>query len=82
MVTFRAAAAGGCVEAALASKAAVVFLFYDHHSEAGLLAATLNSEAFYIGALGSRRAHVASFVRSSWGSMTPGRDRRSDQDAA
>jgi len=37
---------------------AVVFLFHDHASEAALLATALRSDAFYIGALGSRRTHT------------------------
>lgn len=37
---------------------AVIFLFHDHASEATYLPAALRSEAFYIGALGSRRTHA------------------------
>ena len=37
---------------------AVIFLFHDHASEAALLAEALGSNAFYIGALGSRRTHT------------------------
>ncbi|HTJ59283.1 MAG TPA: XdhC family protein [Devosiaceae bacterium] len=37
---------------------AVVFLFHDRDWEAGLLGAALSGDAFFIGALGSRRAHA------------------------
>ncbi len=38
---------------------ACVLMFHDHHWEAALLKQALASEAFYIGALGSARAHDA-----------------------
>lgn len=38
---------------------AVITLFHDHDRELPALARALNSDAFYIGALGSRRAHAA-----------------------
>jgi len=38
---------------------ACVFLFHDHDWEARLLAEALNSPAFYVGAMGSRRTHAA-----------------------
>lgn len=37
---------------------AMVFLFHDHDWETALLRAALDSEAFFIGALGSRRTHA------------------------
>jgi xanthine dehydrogenase accessory factor len=42
---------------------AVVFLFHDHAAEADLLRTALASDAFYIGALGSRRTHAARVAR-------------------
>lgn len=46
-------------EAALVDEAtAVVSLFHDHDYEPDILAAALRSQAFYIGALGSRRTHA------------------------
>jgi xanthine dehydrogenase accessory factor len=38
---------------------AVVFLFHDHEAETELLSTALRSDAFYVGALGSRRTHAA-----------------------
>lgn len=37
---------------------AVVFLFHDHDWEAGLLEQALEQDAFFIGAMGSRRTHA------------------------
>ncbi|MEO8883513.1 MAG: XdhC family protein [Devosia sp.] len=37
---------------------AVIFLFHDHDSEAVFLRTALQSQAFYVGALGSRRTHT------------------------
>lgn len=37
---------------------AIALLFHDHEWEIGVLAAALNSQAYYIGAMGSRRAHA------------------------
>jgi xanthine dehydrogenase accessory factor len=39
------------------SRTAIAFLFHDHDWEEELLPAVLRSDAFYIGALGSRRTH-------------------------
>lgn len=38
-------------------RTAIVFMFHDHEWEAELLPAALSTDAFYIGALGSRRTH-------------------------
>ncbi len=38
---------------------AMVSLFHDHDIETALLAGALNTDAFYIGALGSKRTHLA-----------------------
>lgn len=40
-------------------RSAVALFFHDHAWEPGLLARALRSEAFYVGAQGSRRAHAA-----------------------
>lgn len=40
------------------SRSAVVFLFHDHDWEGVLLAQALTTEAFYIGAMGSRATHA------------------------
>lgn len=40
------------------SRTAVVLMFHDHDWEDPLLAAALETEAFYLGALGSRRTHA------------------------
>ncbi len=37
---------------------AIVMLFHDHDWEPGILGAALSSDAFYIGALGSRKTHA------------------------
>ena len=37
---------------------AAIFLFHDHDWENGLLCAALDTEAFFIGAMGSRRTHA------------------------
>jgi xanthine dehydrogenase accessory factor len=42
---------------------AIVCLFHDHGSEARFLVAALASDAFYIGALGSRRTHAERVMR-------------------
>lgn len=39
-------------------RTAVVFLFHDHDWEIELLAQTLEQDAFYVGAMGSRRTHA------------------------
>lgn len=39
------------------AQSAIVFMFHDHEWEKRLIPAALNSRAFYIGALGSRRTH-------------------------
>ncbi len=38
---------------------AIVLLFHDHDWESGILKAALESDAFYIGALGSKKTHAA-----------------------
>lgn len=44
---------------------AIVFMFHDHDRETALLVRALESEAFYIGALGSRATHQARCARLS-----------------
>lgn len=44
--------------ASLDSRTAVALFFHDHHREPPLLAHALRSPAFYVGALGSARAHA------------------------
>lgn len=51
---------------------AAVFLFHDHEAETGLLGAALASDAFYIGALGSRRTHAARVARLAAAGLSPG----------
>jgi len=49
---------------------AIVFLFHDHDAETSLLGAALESDAFYIGALGSRRTHAARVARLAAAGLT------------
>lgn len=42
---------------------AIVFLLHDRYKEGALLEAALNTEPFYIGALGSRRTHATRVAR-------------------
>ncbi|ADU14918.1 XdhC family protein [Asticcacaulis excentricus] len=52
------AASGGGLTGLIDAATAVISLFHDHDYEPEILATALHSQAFYLGALGSRRAHA------------------------
>jgi xanthine dehydrogenase accessory factor len=56
--TFPLISCKDCDASSLDSHTAVVSLFHDHDCEPDILSAALESRAFYIGALGSRRTHA------------------------
>nr|WP_281493629.1 XdhC family protein [Ancylobacter koreensis] len=59
LATFAMSRADRMPEIRMDRDAAVVLMFHDHEWETTLLPPILRSESFYIGAMGSRRAHEA-----------------------